>query len=558
MKQIHLLGKYLPELKTKYYNNYYYLTDKAKLFNPPQYLSEKNNYSSINNPPSTKKTLFFKNNLSNHKNKLTIDNSNITNIFSNNKNGNFSVKKITQKNDVKNFPFIREKEKNSNLYVNVPYKLNMNNRKIDSLSFVKRKEKNSQNQFTNCLTVISLKKNIIEKNSQSINNIPIKNKTIKDIIIENSNNKKITLPKMNTIKNEMKTILKTENEKQTYKTYFPKRTITEPNNKITPKKKEIKISKIKKDKSKKTKTEKKRQLICYDIISLPGTENGCQKINQDTFLVLTNVYNSKDIRIFGVFDGHGEKGDLISQEIKNYFENYFSNNNNFNNSNENINQNFYKKITENNFLELKNLCKKIDEQIYNSNNYKLTGSTVSLIILINDPFISKINKIISLNIGDSKSIIINKNNEIKELNIIHTPENETEKLRIIQNGGEVSKVDWDDNGPLRIFYKGEIYPGLALTRSFGDFESKELGVISEPDIKEFDIDDENIKMLIIATDGIWQFLSGEKVKDILLKFYEEDDIRGGVKKLSKISYDIWKIRNKEFIDDITVGVLFFK
>ena len=572
MKQIHLLGKYLPELKNNNHNNYY-LTDKAKLFNSPQQLlSEKYKYLSMNNnnnPANARKPLFFMNNLLSHKNKLTTENNNITNIFRNNKNVNLSLKKITEKNDIKNFPYFRLKGKNEkNLYDVVRSKLNINNRIADNLSFVNRNEKNksySPNKFTNCLTVISIKNNVKEKNIPPAINLTKKTRSIKEIMVENSNNIKINLPKMKNIKNER--IVKMENEKQIYKTYFPNRIITQPNinnnnNKLISKKKEIKeinISQITKKSPKKPKKQKKRKLKSYDIITTPGTEKGLQKINQDTYLVLTNVYNSKDIKIFGVFDGHGENGDFISQEIRNYFTEYFSNNNieNFSNSSENINQQFYNKITENNFIYLNTLCKNIDEKIHISKNYNHTGSTVSLIIIINDPFISKINKIISLNIGDSKTIIINENNEIKDLNPIHTPENPIEKLRILQNGGEVSRVDWSDHGPLRIFYKGQIYPGLALTRSFGDFESEDLGVISEPDISEFDIDDENVKILVIATDGVWQFLNGERVKDILLPFYDED-VRGGVGKLSKVCYDVWGIRNKEFIDDITVGVLFFK
>ena len=98
-----------------------------------------------------------------------------------------------------------------------------------------------------------------------------------------------------------------------------------------------------------------------------------------------------------------------------------------------------------------------------------------------------LNKIISVNLGDSKSILIDEKNNVIDLNICHIPEEITEKERIEKNGGEISRVDWADYGPLRVFFKGKNYPGLALTRSFGDFNCESLGINSIPDIREYDI-----------------------------------------------------------------------
>ena len=54
------------------------------------------------------------------------------------------------------------------------------------------------------------------------------------------------------------------------------------------------------------------------------------------------------------------------------------------------------------------------------------------------------------------------------------------------------------------------YPGLAMSRSFGDKAGREVGVISEPEIMKFDICEED-KFIIIASDGVWEFLSSEEV-----------------------------------------------
>ena len=169
-----------------------------------------------------------------------------------------------------------------------------------------------------------------------------------------------------------------------------------------------------------------------------------------------------------------------------------------------------------------------------------------------------LNKIISVNLGDSKSILITEENKIIELNKKHTPCDLEEKERIEKNGGEISRVDWADYGPLRIFYKNKRYPGLSMTRAFGDFNAEALGFSTIPDIKEYDIYEKKPKIIILATDGIWQFLSNEQVKNIILPYYEEDNIIGGIQKLVTSARRMWETMNPKFIADITVILLFFK
>ena len=134
-------------------------------------------------------------------------------------------------------------------------------------------------------------------------------------------------------------------------------------------------------------------------------------------------------------------------------------------------------------------------------------------------------------------------------------DNSEEKNRIIKKGGIIKRLHV---GPLRIWFKNENYPGLSITRSFGDFESDSLGIISIPDIKEYDLDEEQIKILIFGTDGVWKFLTNEKIMDIVLPYYEYDDAEGATQKIREIANNLWNIKNPKGIADITVFVLFFK
>ena len=97
-----------------------------------------------------------------------------------------------------------------------------------------------------------------------------------------------------------------------------------------------------------------------------------------------------------------------------------------------------------------------------------------------------------------------------------------------------------------------------MTRAFGDFNAEDLGFNTFPDIKEYDINEQKPKIIISATDGIWQFLSNEQVKNLILPYYEEDNITGGIQKLVTSARRMWETMNPKFIDDITIILLFFK
>ena len=68
-----------------------------------------------------------------------------------------------------------------------------------------------------------------------------------------------------------------------------------------------------------------------------------------------------------------------------------------------------------------------------------SGTSLNFVIIFN----SKIdtNKIISVNLGNTKSILITDEKKIKELNICHTPCIKEERLRIENNGGVIDRMD---------------------------------------------------------------------------------------------------------------------
>ena len=247
-------------------------------------------------------------------------------------------------------------------------------------------------------------------------------------------------------------------------------------------------------------------------------------------------------------DGHGMYGHIISQTCVKFFTNFFKTNRRLNNlTTENQ---IYYALTKNNYEIIKNCYDRANSKINNSEiDSNLSGTTCLMLFQIGK-------KLIISNVGDSRGIII-KNNEVIPLSIDQKPNNENEEKRILKHGGEIHQFEENGikSGPFRVWKKGEDYPGIAMSRSIGDLISSDLGIISEPEIIEMNIDN-NTKFIILASDGIWEFLSNENVKDIVMPFYQNNDPNGACQSLIKESTKLWNSEDI-VVDDITIIVLFF-
>ena len=95
-----------------------------------------------------------------------------------------------------------------------------------------------------------------------------------------------------------------------------------------------------------------------------------------------------------------------------------------------------------------------------------------------------------------------------------------------------------------------------MSRSMGDRVAQSVGVTAEPEVKEFLLS-LNDKFLVIASDGVWEFLSNEEVAAIVLPYYEQNAPEAAANALVKASYKRWK-QEEEVIDDITVVIIFLE
>ena len=295
-------------------------------------------------------------------------------------------------------------------------------------------------------------------------------------------------------------------------------------------------------------------------ITKPGrNQNGQSKTNQDIPLVQINIGEIKGFNMFGVLDGHGPHGHFVSKFCREYFirkMNSFAmncKNNNISNPDD-----IYEQLKKTKFDFLIKAFHEADIEMTKQNQfeYNWSGTTCNLVLQLNK-------HLICASVGDSRGILVydndNKTNQgIFPLSHDHKPDLSNELQRILKNGGMVDKLtDQEGNkvGPNRVFKYGLTYPGLAMSRSLGDFQAKECGVITEPQITEFKLN-HNAKYMVICSDGVWEFLSNEDVRNLGNPYYQKGDVGSFCTNLLRRAVQTWE-ENDIIRDDITIVCVYF-
>ena len=301
-----------------------------------------------------------------------------------------------------------------------------------------------------------------------------------------------------------------------------------------------------------------KKFLLSSVITKPGMCDQEEKTNQDSYLIKENIFG-EDFNIYGVFDGHGDNGDLISNYISEFLNNYYTNESNYI-DNKDISTSEINKLNkiflENNETIIKNCQKNLDSNLNTKINFDISqsGSTCVLLFVVSETLICS-------NIGDSQCYLFNCSEEemwtFELLSKIHKPTDDEERDRILNNGGEIHPY-YDENGifegPDRVYAKNKPYPGLCLSRSIGDLEGKKIGVISDPDIIIKKIDN-NSKYVVLASDGLWDVIKPYDVIRMVRPYFKKGDSDGACKLLLKKAEQMWKKHNEER-DDITIIIVF--
>ena len=204
---------------------------------------------------------------------------------------------------------------------------------------------------------------------------------------------------------------------------------------------------------------------------------------------------------------------------------------------------------------------KIDNELIKSKqnfDTKKSGSTVCMGII-------NYKNLFMANIGDSRAILCSCNNnnwKSSQLTKDHKPKDKSEYKRILAAGGTVSRMintekNDEEIGPYRVWDKiQDKGPGLAMSRSIGDGQAKNLGVLNEPDIFEYVLN-EGDKFIVCASDGVWEYLSNDDVMNIVKDVYiKEGKADEACEILVKKASDEWRKENNNTMDDISCAILF--
>ena len=166
-----------------------------------------------------------------------------------------------------------------------------------------------------------------------------------------------------------------------------------------------------------------------------------------------------------------------------------------------------------------------------------SGSTcICSLFIDNDLYIA--------NVGDSRCIIGNTDNELLFETIDHKPSEATELKRIENNGGKIMNID------VPRVYINENVNGLAMSRAIGDLSYKQGKniVIADPDVTFRNIISTN-EFIIMASDGLWDVVNNNEAIRFVNQYLNKISLKQIAIKLTKLALQ------KGSTDNITVIIV---
>jgi len=185
---------------------------------------------------------------------------------------------------------------------------------------------------------------------------------------------------------------------------------------------------------------------------------------------------------------------------------------------------------------------------------KHSGSTACVVLV-------RGNRVTVANVGDSRVVLARENStDTKNLIAIdwskdQNANDEAERQRILRSGGFVT-MPQEEGLPARIWLDEDCSQiGLAMSRSVGDHALKKVGVTSEPVVDEYSIT-ESDKFFIVASDGVWEFMSSTEVVALIQKCFDDGmGASDACEILIKAAMEKWKEIEGDYRDDITAIVV---
>jgi len=268
----------------------------------------------------------------------------------------------------------------------------------------------------------------------------------------------------------------------------------------------------------------------------PDFENSViVKANQDRGSVDFPFAGNQRQALFCCLDGHGRDGDKVSQFTMESIHDIMETN--------------ASKLALNPKQAFIDAFEETDNKLRRSdvNSHSSGTSLVSVYMLDNKLWIA--------NAGDSRAVVGKKEGSkvvAEDLTWDQKPDSKGEIDRIQEMGGVVTPPE-EEGLSARVWTRNGRY-GLSMARSIGDHLLAKNGVIATPEVEERDVGEDD-EFIILATDGIWEFIESQAAVDIVAK---HDNATEACYELIYTATKLWRKEEGDYRDDITAIVIFIK
>jgi serine/threonine protein phosphatase PrpC len=270
----------------------------------------------------------------------------------------------------------------------------------------------------------------------------------------------------------------------------------------------------------------------HAVLSQKGQKSASDPTpNQDNYF----VHHVNGVCMYGIADGHGPFGHLVSFRLCQSIPHIMTNNPNWGKD--------WELLLKESFLAAQEDLLEFTTQ--QDINVDASGAAGSVLILeeqtVHIAFIGDARIMLSSwNRRDSRMIFCTTD---------HKPQNPGEKERLEAAGSEVRQIDADS---YRIYNAGTSFPGLTMSRAFGDTACE--GVLREPEYHKFQMQPSDEWYAIVASDGIWEFIEGEEATSLTAKKLRLKGPRETLSSIVQASRKRWAYCAGDYCDDIT-GIL---
>lgn len=336
------------------------------------------------------------------------------------------------------------------------------------------------------------------------------------------------------------------------------------------------------------------------------------KPNQDALSITTNFASQKADAFFAVYDGHGRDGEKCAQFARDMLPSILAQVITDSKRECRDEEDFEKESVgqvedvELGRVQVQHACTKshllVNTEMHENEaiDDSLSGTTA-----VSAFFQGRLRRITISNVGDSRAILGRRMMKDRDeekmtpfedgavyraipLSRDQTPHSKMERKRVLDCGARILSLDQiegleplrldvlnashnrdennnendpnshveeeyyeEDEDPPRVWHPTMDYPGTAFTRSLGDALAEELGVIAEPEMVTMELEDGD-EIIVLATDGVFEFLTNQSVIDICAKF--KDPVEACRAIISE-AYQLW-LQYELRTDDITIICIF--